>query len=353
MRGSSDASSLDMEAITVRASSNTSSLITCITCDDQPPRASLSSGSEGDDENDQVIVVDAAVCAICLETPQNAVRKLACSHVFCAACLDRYSQHNGARESLPCPSCRKQVVVAPSQRQTSRTTTTSENRTSEDRSPAQERNGTPFRQRLVAPVRRPGRANQLNARAWWNESMRGAAVGSDEWRSLAHATRGVALRACPNCNAPIEKNGGCDQMRCACGHTFSWWRARPLRPCQTCHVDTDRGWVDRFHTCRHCSKSAKAQACAAKLGASAALAPVVAVGASVAIAAVATVATAAVTVAAVPAVTVGPLALAYEPVRRLRKKKTNPLAKVAASGAFVAGAGVAIGIMALGGYDSD
>jgi len=142
-------------------------------------------------------------------------------------------------------------------------------------------------------------------------------------------------------------------MRCPCGHEFKWFDARPMVPCRRCHIDPEEGWMGRYKTCRHCSKAAKAQAAVAKAGVATAIAPVAAVGATVAVAGVATAVAVAATVAAVPAVAVGPFALAYEPVRRLRKKKSNPLAKAAASGAFVAGAGLAIGVMLLSGYESD
>lgn len=30
------------------------------------------------------------------------------------------------------------------------------------------------------------------------------------------------IRHCPSCQVPIEKNGGCNHMRCKCGHEFCW-----------------------------------------------------------------------------------------------------------------------------------
>ncbi|KAI0598415.1 hypothetical protein F4775DRAFT_592410 [Biscogniauxia sp. FL1348] len=37
-------------------------------------------------------------------------------------------------------------------------------------------------------------------------------------------------KPCPRCKRPIQKNGGCDFMRCpgqlGCGHTFNWSQAR-------------------------------------------------------------------------------------------------------------------------------
>lgn len=42
----------------------------------------------------------------------------------------------------------------------------------------------------------------------------------------------VRLTPCPNCNNPIEKNGGCNFMACRCGHSFCW---RCLKSYQNCH----------------------------------------------------------------------------------------------------------------------
>ena len=44
-------------------------------------------------------------------------------------------------------------------------------------------------------------------------------------RSEARDLRRLDLRHCPSCSAVIQKNGGCHQMRCACGHRFSWANA--------------------------------------------------------------------------------------------------------------------------------
>ncbi|XP_070559648.1 uncharacterized protein [Ptychodera flava] len=32
----------------------------------------------------------------------------------------------------------------------------------------------------------------------------------------------VLAKSCPSCNHPMEKNGGCQQMTCRCGHLFCW-----------------------------------------------------------------------------------------------------------------------------------
>ena len=137
-------------------------------------------------------------------------------------------------------------------------------------------------------------------------------------------------------------------MTCGCCEKrFHWQRARPLRPCRRCHSDPDEGFVGRWITCAHCSTTAKVQAAVLRAVTVAALAPAALAG----VGAIAAYVSVGLVVAAVPAVTVGPLALAYEPVRRLRRPKSkNRLAIAAASGAC---AMVLPVIMCCADYDSD
>lgn len=37
------------------------------------------------------------------------------------------------------------------------------------------------------------------------------------------------IKACPKCEIPIEKNGGCDHMTCRCRHEFWWSTLKPYR----------------------------------------------------------------------------------------------------------------------------
>lgn len=158
----------------------------------------------------------------------------------------------------------------------------------------------------------------------------------------------LALRCCPRCNTPIQKNGGCNRISCPCGADFDWTLARPLRPCRRCHVQADVGLIGRWNTCPYCSKAARVQAAAAKVGTATFVgAPLGAAALGVAAVAVGV----GVTVAVLPAATFGPLALAYEPVRRVRGARTNPFAKAAASGAMLAGYAVVMCLYA--GSDSD
>ena len=36
------------------------------------------------------------------------------------------------------------------------------------------------------------------------------------------------LRLCPSCDAPVQKNGGCNHIKCRCGADFQWSRAKPV-----------------------------------------------------------------------------------------------------------------------------
>lgn len=40
--------------------------------------------------------------------------------------------------------------------------------------------------------------------------------------------RELNLRRCPSCMSLVEKRGGCDHMKCACGHDFYWNRLKPI-----------------------------------------------------------------------------------------------------------------------------
>lgn len=164
---------------------------------------------------------------------------------------------------------------------------------------------------------------------------------------MQRAAGRVELRFCPSCDTPIQKNGGCQHMSCACGRDFTWEQARPLRPCRRCHVDEDCRFFGRWHTCQYCGPAARAQSAALRASNAVAAAPLVTAVAGVAAAAAAI----AVTVAAVPAATIGPLALAYHPFHRRCSPggQPNPLAVAAASGAVLA----FVAVSACAGSDSD
>ncbi len=42
----------------------------------------------------------------------------------------------------------------------------------------------------------------------------------------------LSIKACPECSAPIEKNGGCNHMGCwQCGSYFCWQCGKPIFEC--------------------------------------------------------------------------------------------------------------------------
>lgn len=45
-----------------------------------------------------------------------------------------------------------------------------------------------------------------------------------------------SCRCCPQCRAPIYKDGGCPQMRCQCGNRFRWYAAPRYRPAPECYA---------------------------------------------------------------------------------------------------------------------
>ena len=143
-------------------------------------------------------------------------------------------------------------------------------------------------------------------------------------------------------------------MVCQCGRRFKWRDARPVTKCRHCHYDSDEdSWIDRFSSCRYCSPRAKAEAAAAKAGIASLIVPAGAAFVGVAVGAVASAAGIAAGIAAVPAAAFGPLALAYEPVRRVLRLKRNPFAKAAASGLAPAGGMLLVGAMVVCGNESD
>ena len=283
-------------------------------------------------------------CPICLETPtdKSDVHVLDCSHAFCRKCLTQYSAHQGGRHLLPCPCCKRQVMLPMLRLPPSQSFRVTLPPTSYDSSGDGEE---------MAAMRERRQQARLEVRQ--RSSPVSGPLNQDDVRALTKAARHVPLRLCPSCSAPIVKNGGCENMRCLCGHSFRWYQAAPLRPCRHCHVEPGEGWLGRWQTCTHCSGSAKAEAAAAKAATASALIPAGAVVASVGVAAAAVLLGIGAVVAIVPAATIGPFAIAYEPVRRLRKKKTNPLFKPAISGALVAGTGMAMAVIGACGYESD
>jgi hypothetical protein len=264
------------------------------------------------DDESPALSEDDSLCPICLECPSQAV-SLPCSHTLCNPCFVKLCEHNNSERRVPCPCCKSPFALD---------------------------NGSPISSGAVqyAEGQQRGRSHQHGRAPWWTPSRPQTA---DDRLALERAAGRLSLRACPSCKTPIEKDGGCESMSCPCGTSFEWLSARPVSgSCSRCHVDEDAGWRERWRTCRYCSRTARAQAAAGRAAVATAIVPLAAAAGAAGVSAIAIGAVAAV----LPAATVGPLALAYEPVRRLRKAH-NPFAKVATSGAKMAGLGAMLCFM--------
>ena len=79
--------------------------------------------------------------------------------------------------------------------------------------------------------------------AEWSEAaassstVEAPALSQREQRAFRRAAVRLDLRLCPSCDAPVQKNAGCNHIRCRCGADFQWSRAKPVvktyRSCRT------------------------------------------------------------------------------------------------------------------------
>lgn len=126
-------------------------------------------------------------CAICLEpvgSTGGSAAKLTCGHSYCGLCLAQHVTIRIDESRQPeCPLCKKELKPKDFKRLG-----------------------------IVKPCRR------------------GAAACSEAAPLDVNVIRALGLRCCPSCFAPIQKTGGCDNMRCRCGHAFKWSLAPLARP---------------------------------------------------------------------------------------------------------------------------
>lgn len=136
-------------------------------------------------------------CAICLETDEGdgvgRWSRMSCGHRYHAACIQRW-----ARESGACPICSAE---------------------------------------LPADLRR---LSEFGSRGS-PDSGRGAPCSSELIVPLH-----LHVRRCPGCHGPIEKVGGCNQMRCRCGQQFDWREAAPVTSRNSLRVAMPEGPVPRL-----------------------------------------------------------------------------------------------------------
>lgn len=239
-------------------------------------------------------------CCICLEsTPVDGAQwsVLHCGHGFHADCFRKYVAVS-ARRSNPyvlCPYCREAASLSELLRL--------------GLGPVLERaRGEP------PPPPEPPVVSPSAAQA-------------DE-RAMQRYARRKHLKLCPHCAAAIERGrGGNDTVSCRCGHSFLWSTAVPVVPCGRVHFGGERKSLAGIlwgYTCPNCTCAASTKLALWR--------PVGAVvGGMISAAVLGVGASAAVLAAALPAAVVGPLALAYEPLRVLGARR-NPLAKVVKGG---------------------
>ena len=258
---------------------------------------------------------------------------LKCGHIFCLSCLTQYVKTQRSSGSISCPCCRTSVPAPPI------VTRSMAEGSGYDASAIEfsALHATPRATSRAATPQRPApprRGQNEDSAPWWQAGARPAPPSAAEREALARQAGRDAwrLRMCPGCHVPISKNGGCESMRCPCGKQFKWSKAMPLRSCRHCHYDPDGDdFLNRHTACAYCSKRARMEASAFKAAGCVVKVPLyTTMTAGVAVAVCVGVA-----VAAVPAAVFGPLALAYEPVRRSVKplrKTSNRLAWAACSG---------------------
>jgi len=257
------------------------------------------------------------LCSICLESTSLTPMLLACGHEFCHPCLARHVELSLRDSLVPwCPLCRCKL------------------------------------QSVEVSVLCQHDVDILDPAHDFLETQ---APPQSSWkrfkqqRAFKRTARKLHLKLCPGCGAMIQKEDGCNHMKCRCGKDFSWDEAESVVPCSKVHWN---GWrVGK--TCKNCTCSAHMKLAALRTGAALGAAPVAAVGAVAAVSGVAIVVAGAAVVMAVPAVVCTPLAIAYEPVRRLRRKETNVFAKGIGAGGSAVAMGLFIGAWAVCGDGSD
>ena len=262
------------------------------------------------EDDASVLLSTNEACTICLGTSgMTETRMLGCGHVFCAGCITTHvTMQLRSHRPVCCPNCKRAAdgaevdTLCPGLRRKLRN----------ERGDATVETHAPVLrdEELTPAARREQRRIQ---------------------RTFEATARREHMKLCPRCSAPITKTGGCDRMRCRCGHAFNWSSARTVVPCNRLHTSEGTWW---FHTCRGCTCGASSKRVAANTGVALAAAPMAAAAAGLAVGAAAL----SLAVAAVPAAIFSPFAIAYEPVRQLKKYRNpsqrhrNPMAAAAGSG---------------------
>jgi len=141
-------------------------------------------------------------CAICLGTGDGVadVQRLSCSHSFCRTCIGKYSEAC-AREGrmARCPECKREM----------------------------QRSELP-----TQPLAGSGGGMLEMVGGPFDPSID---LSDLTVHQVLRAARQAHLKRCPACGTLIEKDGGCDHMRCRCGQMFRWSEVPSLAPCNQVH----------------------------------------------------------------------------------------------------------------------
>ena len=166
-------------------------------------------------------------CPICFTDDMVAPQMLGCGHRYCAMCIATHaSVQRAANRPINCPCCL----------------------------------------RPVAPAELPTEVHAEAAEtAASSSTVEAPALSQQEQRAFRRAAKRLDLRLCPSCDAPVQKNGGCNHIRCRCGADFQWSRAKPV--------------AKKSRTCRYAKQGAKV---VGKAAVGVVAAPVVVAGAAVA-----------------------------------------------------------------------
>eukprot|EP00301_Raphidiophrys_heterophryoidea_P008071 c13043_g2_i4.p1 GENE.c13043_g2_i4~~c13043_g2_i4.p1 ORF type:complete len:703 (+),score=169.05 c13043_g2_i4:172-2109(+) len=92
-----------------------------------------------------------------------------------------------------------------------------------------------------------------------NNAVMFAVLGAADEATFRRIAGARHFRLCTACSSPIEKNGGCDNMQCRCGHRFRWSQAPTIVPCNQVHFRARGKWHTKYwgYTCPGCMWSAR------------------------------------------------------------------------------------------------
>lgn len=140
-------------------------------------------------------------CAICLDElgTEGPTQMLACGHAYCRPCVGKHVKTIIAEGRWPgCPLCTRPLGTAEAE--------------------------------ACCPGATVATGGAADWQPWrpWRRGAAGSGGSSGPSSSAAAVVltdaevQALGLRRCPRCRTPIEKNGGCDNMRCRCGCRFKW-----------------------------------------------------------------------------------------------------------------------------------